>query len=262
MNYRFLTIGLALLLAAIITLAPVQAAQAMTAEQYFADGNRLFRDDLYWAALLRYGQARDEGMDTPLLHYNMGVAHYRAGQYIQAREALQKAATDPTLAVAAQYNLGLNAWALDQTDEALRWFRLVRDQQTNPKLQAYAIVAISRIRDAEAKPDEYQVLVAEREEKRNFTNLDFRSTLGYGTDDNVYRSPADPYIDYADPALPIVVPDVQSGAFIPVALAAKYTVNSLPFEGFFGFYRFAGRYYLDTNLENGNEQFQEMGLIL
>jgi len=259
MNNRFLTTGLLLLLGAIATLAPVQAARAMTAEQYFADGNRLFRDDLYWAALLRYSQARDEGMDTPLLHYNMGVAHYRAGQYVRAREALQQAATDPALAVAAHYNLGLNAWALGETDEALRWFRLVRDQDENARLQSFAVVAISRIRDSQAQPDEYRVLVAEREEKRNFTDLYFRTTLGYGTDDNVYRSPAAPYIDYADPALPIVIPEVQSGAFIPVALAARYTVNSLPFEGFFGFYRFAGRYYLDQNLENGNEQFQELG---
>jgi hypothetical protein len=62
-------------------LTPVVQAQntaALTAEQYFSDANRLFRDELYWAALLRYRQAMDGGLNTPLLHYNMGVAHYRA----------------------------------------------------------------------------------------------------------------------------------------------------------------------------------------
>jgi hypothetical protein len=85
-----------------------QASFAMTAEEAFSDGNRLFRDDLYWAALLRYRQASDAGMDTPLLHYNTGVAHYRAGQHIRARESLRRAAESPALAVLAHYNLGLN----------------------------------------------------------------------------------------------------------------------------------------------------------
>jgi len=68
----------------------------MTADDYFEDGNRLFRDDLYWAALLRYRQASESGMDTPLLHYNKGVAHYRANQNIRAREELLKALQSPT----------------------------------------------------------------------------------------------------------------------------------------------------------------------
>jgi hypothetical protein len=76
-------------------------AHGMSAEEYFADGNRLFRDDLYWAALLRYRQASEQGMDTPLLHYNSGVAHYRAGQHVRARESLLRAQEDPALRVAA-----------------------------------------------------------------------------------------------------------------------------------------------------------------
>jgi len=33
----------------------------MSAQDLFDDGNRLFRDDLYWAALLRYEQASEAG---------------------------------------------------------------------------------------------------------------------------------------------------------------------------------------------------------
>ena len=69
----------------------------MTAEQYFEDGNRLYRDDLYWAALLRYRQASESGMNTALLNYNMGIAHYQAGQHIRAREALMIALDSPSL---------------------------------------------------------------------------------------------------------------------------------------------------------------------
>ena len=79
----FLAISL-LVFAVLTALAPVRTASAMTAEQYFEDGNRLFRDDLFWAALLRYRQAADEGLNSALLHYNTGVAHYRAMQYDRA----------------------------------------------------------------------------------------------------------------------------------------------------------------------------------
>jgi Tetratricopeptide repeat len=253
---RQLSISLCLL-AAIACFAPVQNASAMTASQYFADGNRLFRDDLYWAALLRYRQAWEEGMDTPLLHYNMGIAHYRAGQHVRARDELSQALGDPSLRVAAQYNLGLNAYALGEIDEALSWFRLARDQNVNKKIQSFAVVAISRIRDEQAAADEFEIRVAEREKKRDFADFQFRVRLGFGSDDNVFRSPADPYVDQSDPAAPIVTPVVQSGAFMPVSLSAKYLVNSLKFEGFYVAYRLAGRYYQDKELENANEYQHE-----
>lgn len=258
MQTRLLIIVLIALLAAFGSLFPASTAYAMTADQYFADGNRLFRDDLYWAALLRYRQAGDEGMDTPLLHYNTGVAHYRAGQHIRARESLLRALDDPALRVAAQYNLGLNAYALGETDEALRWFRLARDQSVDEKLQKFAVVAISRIRKAQEQPDAFEIRAAERKKKREFTDFELRAQVGYGYDDNVFRSPDQPYVDFADSNEPVVTPELQSGGFVPVSLSAKYLVNSLPFEGFYGAYRLAGRYYHDEELDNANEYLHEL----
>ncbi len=253
---RYLRVCLSFL-AAVSCFVPVQTANAMTASEYFADGNRLFRDDLYWAALLRYRQAQEEGMDTALLHYNMGVAHYRAGQHIRARDELSQALGDPSLRVAAQYNLGLNAYELGEVDEALSWFRLARDQNVNEKIQSFAVVAISRIRDEQATPDEFEVRVAEREKKRDFADFQFRVRIGFGTDDNVFRSPAEPYIDRSEPTAPVVTPVVQSGAFMPLSLSAKYLVNSLKFEGFYVAYKLAGRYYQDKEIENANEYQHE-----
>ena len=193
--------GWLIVLAGVLCTVPAGNAEALTAEEYFADGNRLFRDDLYWAALLRYRQAADEGMNSAVLHYNLGVAHYRAGQHVRARDTLLRALDDPTLRVAAQYNLGLNAYKLGEIDEALRWFRLARDQNQNEKIQTFAVVAISRIRDEQAVPDEFEVRVEEREKKRNFANLEFRARIGFGNDDNVFRSPDRNYIDQSDPTL-------------------------------------------------------------
>ena len=246
-------------LIAIAGLGVAPVAYAMTAQQYFEDANRLFRDDLYWAALLRYEQAGEAGLDTPLLHYNTGVAHYRAGQHIRARAALERARSSTALRDLAHYNLGLNAWKLGETEEALRWLRLARDQQNNDKIAQFAVVAISRIRDAR-EPDllEQRVVERRRRDKQTLGTLEFRTRISFGTDDNVFRTPAQDYIDYSDPNSPVVTPEVKSGAFMPVSLSAKYTMNTFPFEGFFGAYRLAGRYYQDIELENGNEYLHEL----
>lgn len=248
-------LAISLLLASLL---PAQPAAALTAEEYFADGNRLFRDDLYWAALLRYRQAQEEGYSSTTLQYNLGVAHYRAGQYTRSREALLQSLNDPGLRVASQYNLGLAAYQLGNTEEALRWFRLARDQEQSKKIQKFAVIAISRIRDEQAVPDEFEVRIAEREKKRNFYDLDFTARLGFGNDDNVFRSPNQTYIDFSDPNLPVVTPVVRDGAFIPLQLGIKYRLNTLPFEGFFTRYKLSGRYYQDETLENANEYQHEL----
>ncbi len=230
----------------------------MTGPQYFDDGNRLFRDDLYHAALLRYRQAAEAGYDTPLLHYNTGVAHYKAGQHIRARESLEKALASPTLRVVTTYNLGLNAYALGDRDEALKWFRLARDQQQNEQISKYARIAISRIQRVEIENDPIIREARRREKERQFANLELRARVSFGNDSNVFRSPSEPYIDFADPAQPTVVPVVQSGAFMPVSMSAKYQVNAYEKEGFFGAYRLAGRYYQDKELDNANEFLHEL----
>ena len=233
---------------------------AMTPEEAFHDGNRLFRDDLYWAALLRYRQALDAGLDTPALRYNMGVAEYKADQHIRARDSLLKAADSPQFRIAAQYNLGLNAYALGEYDEALRWFRLVRDQDENPTLaRVRRRVAIGRIREgeideqlemqarAEDRTEHPPVYELRSEDARGLRNGQQPVSLAQGTVHRLRRSGP------AGHRSPIV----QSGAFIPVSVTARYQVNALENEGFFAAYRFGGRFYQDQNLENANEYRHE-----
>ena len=246
------------LFAVLLCMAPAGQGAAQSPVAAFEDGNRLFRDDLYWAALLRYRQAEDAGMDTPLLHYNTGVAHYRAEQHIRARKSLLKAAQDPSLRVISQYNLGLNAYAAGNVDEALDWFRQARDQNENPQIRRLAKKAISRLQVVKKESDELQIRVEKRQEKRSFTNLDLRAHVGFGNDDNVFRGPNQPYIDFSDPTTPLVTPEITSGAYMPVDFRVKYSVNSFPFEGFFQQYRLQGRYYQDKELDNANEFSHEL----
>lgn len=237
----------------LLCLLSAQAAQAATANDAFEDGNRLFRDDLYWAALLRYEQAGDAGMNTPLLHYNTGIAHYRAKQHIRARASLTKALTSTSLRVLTHYNLGLNAYAAGNVDEALGWFHLARNQDENARIGELARTAISRLQTQKETADPYLVRTDAERKKRTNADLELHAELGFGSDDNVFRTPSQPYVDFSDPGLPVVAPLTQSGAYIPVRIRAKYSINSFKHESFFGAYRLTGRDYQDKELKSGNE---------
>ena len=245
--------------ATLLIITMTHVAWGATASELFADGNRLFRDDLYYAALLRYNEAIEAGMDTPLLHYNIGVANYKAQQYERARDALLKASIYAPLAAVSHYNLGLSEYRLGNHEQALEWLRRAANQDESKEIARLARRAISQIEAevAEEAPVMERAVVVQRE--RQFTNLDLRVRSGVGFDDNAFRSPAEPYLDLSDPNLPvIVVPEVQSGVYIPFSLSARYQVNALENEGFFGSYRFGGRFYQDKALDNADEYLQEV----
>jgi len=245
-------------LTAILCLALPQVALAVTATELFADGNRLYRDNLYWAALLRYNQAADAGMDTPLLHYNIGVAHYRAQQYDRARQELLQANSYLPLQVLSDYNLGLIAYRTGDIDEALRRFRSARDQRERRDISRLASKALRLIQEQRVLDDVAETQTVALQEKKEIANLDVRIRVGAGFDDNVYRTPAESYVDLGDPATPTIDPVVQSGMFVPINLAAVYRVNSFENEGFFGSYRFAGRFYSEQELNQADEYLQEL----
>ena len=257
--------AIAILMAALSL--PSQAF-AQSAEEAFADGNRLFKDDLYWAALLRYQQAADAGMTNPLLDYNIGVTHYKARQYRRAIDALEKAAESPQLAVLAHYNLGLAAYADNDNATALRWFRRARDQERSRRISELATEAIELIRDevmiveTDEEEEEPEIIVRELDrEPRKFSEFEAYARAGFGSDDNVYRTPGASYLDRSNRALAIPVdPVVQSGSFVPVRLGAKYLINSFEHESFFLRYRGEGRFYQGEELTNANEYSNELGI--
>lgn len=250
----------ALTLAAFLCLSPAQESHALTSDEMFADGNRLFRDDLYWAALLRYQQAIDAGMNSAVLYYNVGVTHYKAGQHNRARQAFLTAEQAPSLRVITHFNLGLNEFAAGDIDKALEYFYLARDQKENRQIRKLARTAISRLEKEQEKIELEAIPEEKARVEREYTNFDLTAYVGYGSDDNVYRTPADPYIDLADPDTPLVTPEVQSGGFVPVDIMAKYSINSYIFENFYAAYRLTGRLYQDEEIENADEFSHEISL--
>lgn len=243
-----------------VGLSPAVPAQALTPLELFEEGNRLYRDELYWAALLRYEQAGEAGLGIPILHYNTGVAHYRARQYERAREALLLALESPELRLAAQYNLGLTEYAAGDNEAALRWLRLVRDQQQSRKLSAYATEAIARIRVEQLGGIEEVVVEQTARVDDEVANFELDAKAGFGTDTNPYRTPSQSYIDYSQPGTPFVSPSVQSGAYIPFEVGIKYRINAYENEGFFGAYRLAGHTYSDVALNDADEYAHEISV--
>ncbi|MFQ5566170.1 MAG: hypothetical protein ACE5EU_07395, partial [Paracoccaceae bacterium] len=243
---------------ALLCLFQAGSALGATATELFADGNRLFRDDLYWAALLRYSQAEQAGMDAPLLHYNAGVAHYRAQQHGRARESLLRAAREPRLRAISHYNLGLNSYAAKDIDAALRWFRKARDQQSNKKISNLAQRAIARLQRETVQPMPTVMPADTERQPRRLFDFDLNARVSAGSDSNVYRSPSASYVDLADPNTPTVTPAAQSGIFLPYELRVKYSVNSLEYESFYAAYRINGRIYQDDTLGNADEYRHEV----
>ena len=67
-------------------------AAAQTAAELLAEGNQLVRSGIYRTALLRYREAAAAGLDTPLLHYNLGVVHYELGDFAESADEFARAA--------------------------------------------------------------------------------------------------------------------------------------------------------------------------
>ena len=86
-----------------------------------AEGNRLFHEGQFEEALTRYGEVLVDDPDSPLVNFNMGAAHYKAGDYDAALSSFGRVPsqddTQPRTARAA-YNLGNTQYQIGAAAEA------------------------------------------------------------------------------------------------------------------------------------------------
>ncbi|MFQ5877128.1 MAG: tetratricopeptide repeat protein, partial [Acidobacteriota bacterium] len=85
------------------------------------EGNRLYAQQQYDAALRMYMDAQASRPEAPELHYNIGNALYRKGEHEKAAEEYRRAesARDRSLAQAAAFNRGNALMMLGRVDEAV-----------------------------------------------------------------------------------------------------------------------------------------------
>ena len=220
----------ALLAACAALLIAAPCAAQLSGGQLMEEGNALARAGIYRTALLRYREAAAAGLDSPLLHYNLGVTYYRLGEYADAAQEFERAAVAPDdrLGALAEYNLGLALRAAGDRATAENAFRTAAERAPGRSLRRLAehaslVVAAPPVRrSAQDAPPR----AAGQPPDDRIGDLRFSAAARLGQDDNVYRSPADPYVDYSDPAQPVVIPTVQAASFVPVDILAAYVLRN------------------------------------
>ncbi len=118
---------------------------AGTAEDSFSQGVKAAGAEDYETALQQFLQAQEQGMSKPALDYNLAVAYYRLGRYLEARKVFARLAKDPRFTHVAYFNLGLIANKSGDERAAIDWFLRTYRNTTNPRLKALSAKALKRL---------------------------------------------------------------------------------------------------------------------
>ena len=137
---------LVVLVSLVLCVVTGRAARAATpGAQAFEQGVQAFRAGNYQEALQSFLDARQAGLDTPGLRYDLGATYYRLGLYAEAEREFQALARDPGWAPLAHYNLGLSAQRMGRERQATEHFEQAHRTTTDPNLHALAATALERL---------------------------------------------------------------------------------------------------------------------
>ncbi len=100
--------------------------------QLFEQGVDALQNDNQEAAIERFEAARESGLDTGALYYNLGLAHYRAGDLDAAENAFRRVWQGETMRAPGAYMLGRSALRRGDNDTARTWFRRARNTARTP----------------------------------------------------------------------------------------------------------------------------------
>ena len=233
-----------------LLLAPTWSLAQGSADDLFREGTEAFKAGRYETALSKFRAAESAGKRSSLLYYNLGVTHYKLQNYRLAEVSFERATDDTRFTALAYYNLGLTHKAQGDSVAARSWFEAAWEQTDDEALRqlaAKAIVSLNTSHKRRAanwrRPQQYD------------GRFDFHVVTQVGTDDNVFRTPNEDYIDLSDPAAPLVTPQPQSGEFthIDVRARARYPSSSGRGTIYTFDFRGAGDYYFDAAQQNANE---------
>lgn len=114
-----------------------QTAPQASAQAAFRAGVAAFQDSDLERARHLLERARDGGMTSFALLYNLGVVYFRLGLYTEAETAFTRLLDSPH-APLSRYNLGLVLQAKGDTQGALHWFRQAAEDSSPLRIRALA----------------------------------------------------------------------------------------------------------------------------
>lgn len=247
-------LGLSLLLGFAALSSPVLfAAEAPSGLRQ--QGDREFRAGHFERAAALYREARALGDDSARLHYNLGVASYRAGKYSEAIESLRLAARDGKIAPLAWYNRGLAYWALGDRRSAEPCFEWTQRLARGRRLRSLAARALADVRAGTRMPQRRRKPILE---PRPGPSVVAMARFGY--DDNVFYSPDEAYVDLAQRTRPLVEPKPQSGTFTEAQVYAAGIIRTRRGNVVRAAYDFQGRHYTDSTLDAADEHSHRLSL--
>lgn len=115
-------VGVAVLALMLLAL-PAPGGAATAPEDLFRQGVAASREGELEEAIRYFEAAREQGLDTGALHYNLGVTYYLAGRLADAEAAFQRAADSDAMVAPALYQLGRLARERGDTQRAQGFFR-------------------------------------------------------------------------------------------------------------------------------------------
>ncbi|HKJ70304.1 MAG TPA: tetratricopeptide repeat protein, partial [Gammaproteobacteria bacterium] len=127
------------------------AEAAVPAEQHFQAGVAAFKAGDFRRAAEHFEAAREAGMASPALLYNLGVSYYRLGRYAKAAAAFRALTDAPANRGLAHYNLGLVALARDDDAGARRHFRQARELAGDDRIRRLAGERLAELRRGERR---------------------------------------------------------------------------------------------------------------
>ena len=193
---------------------------------------------------------------SPLDHYNLAVSYYKLEDYDNAETHFLEASVEPKLRTVSFYNLGLVAKQAGQDTIARSWFAQTQNEAGDSRIATLA----GRATDAMGQPPKPSQPRWRRHEPKfmDMVYVDFET--GYASNSNVFRSPAQPYVDLSDPLTPTVTPIVSSGTFVPVYAQTELRWGTHEHSHFNVSYEFDGRIYSDAELSLADEMAHSISI--
>jgi len=115
------------------------------ADDYFDLGVKAARQQKFDEALKAFLQAKSAGLNTSELHYNLGVAYYKLGNYEKAAASFRHLIHNTEYASVAFYNLGLVDLKLGKPQSAKNWFSKAESSASDPDIKKLSELALHRV---------------------------------------------------------------------------------------------------------------------